>query len=98
MNKLEIVCIESDAFYKLLDEILRYVKRGESPQGDKWISGPEAMKMLRIKSKATLQKMRDEGHIRYTQPEKKIILYDTDSIRAYLEDFVYEPFHFNPKK
>jgi hypothetical protein len=56
------------------------------------------MKMLRIKSKATLQKMRDEGHIRFTQPEKKIILYDVESINAYLEDFVYEPFSKSPNK
>lgn len=31
--------------------------------------------MLRIKGKATLQKMRDEGRLRFTQPEKKIILW-----------------------
>jgi hypothetical protein len=92
MEKLEIVCLESEAFYKLLEQVLLHFKAKEPPQGDKWISGPEAMKMLRIKSKATLQKMRDEGNIRFTQPEKKIILYDVDSINAYLEDFVYEPF------
>jgi hypothetical protein len=51
---------------------------------DKWNSGPEAMAKLRIKSKATLQKMRDERVIRFSQPEKKIILYDTDSINEYL--------------
>ena len=28
--------------------------------------------------------MRDEGAIRFSQPEKKIILYDTDSINEYL--------------
>jgi len=41
--------------------------------------------MMRIKSKTTLQKLRDEGQIRFTQPEKKIILYDSDSIIEYLE-------------
>lgn len=44
------------------------------------------MRLLNIKSKTTLQKLRDEGRIRYTQPEKKIILYDRDSIDAYLEN------------
>jgi hypothetical protein len=92
MQKLEIICIESEAFYKLLDEVLRHYKCNEPNQTDKWISGPEAMKMMRIKSKTTLQKLRDEGRIRFTQPEKRIILYDTDSIKEYLEDFVYEPF------
>jgi hypothetical protein len=97
MEKLEIVCLESEAFYKLLEQVLLHFKAKEPPKGDKWISGLEAMKMLRIKSKATLQKMRDEGHIRFTQPEKKIILYDVESINDYLEDFVYEPFRHNPK-
>jgi len=98
MEKLEIICVESEAFYKLLEEVLRHFKNTESKSPDKWISGAEAMKMLRIKSKATLQKMRDEGRIRFTQPEKKIILYDADSIRDYLDDFVYEPFDLSAAK
>ena len=98
MEKLEIICVESEAFYKLLEEVLRHFKNNETPASDKWISGAEAMKMLRIKSKATLQKMRDEGRIRFTQPEKKLILYDADSIRDYLDDFVYEPFDLSPTK
>jgi hypothetical protein len=92
MDKIEVVCLESEAFYKLLETVIRMFKTAENKPGDKWISGAEAMRMMRIKSKATLQKMRDEGRIRFTQPEKKIILYDADSIRDYLEDFVYEPF------
>ncbi len=98
MEKLEIICVESEAFYKLLEEVLRRFKNNETPPSDKWISGAEAMKMLRIKSKATLQKMRDEGRIRFTQPEKKLILYDADSIRDYLDDFVYEPFELSATK
>ncbi len=93
MDKIEVVCLESEAFYKLLDSVIQMFKPDKDKPGDKWISGPEAMRMMRIKSKATLQKMRDEGRIRFTQPEKKIILYDADSIRDYLEDFVYEPFN-----
>ncbi|HWD86785.1 MAG TPA: helix-turn-helix domain-containing protein [Mucilaginibacter sp.] len=97
MDKIEIICIESEAFYKLLEEVLRHFKTTDPPAPEKWISPQETMKMLRIKSKTTLQKMRDEGHIRFTQPEKKIILYDVESIKDYLEDFVYEPFQHNPK-
>jgi hypothetical protein len=92
MDKIEIVCMESEAFYRLLELVIDRFKLSEKPEGDRWISGAEAMRMLRIKSKATLQKMRDEGKIRFSQPEKKIILYDAESIRDYLDDFVYEPF------
>lgn len=98
MDKIEIVCLESEAFYKLLESVMQRLKPAESKLPDKWISGTEAMRMLRIKSKSTLQKMRDEGRFRFTQPDKKIILYDADSIMDYLEDFVYEPFDISPIK
>ena len=43
------------------------------------------MQLLNVKSKTTMQKLRDEGRIRFSQPQKKIILYDRDSISTYLE-------------
>ena len=98
MDKIEIICLESEAFYRLLENVLSRLKPPEIQSPDKWISPVEAMRMLRIKSKTTLQKLRDEGKIRFTQPEKKIVLYDTDSIRDYLEDFVYEPFAMDKAK
>lgn len=98
MDKIEIICIRTDAYYKLLEETIdRLGEKQKNAPEEKWISGTEAMKMLRIKSRATLQKLRDEGKIRFTQPEKKIILYDVESIHAYLDDFIYEPFDM-PKK
>jgi hypothetical protein len=55
--------------------------------GDKerWVSDEQAMQLLKIKSKTTLQQLRDGGKIRFSQPQKKIILYDRLSIDAYLE-------------
>lgn len=97
-QKLEIICLQSAAFFKLLEELLEHFKLTQQPKEEKWISGTEAMKMLRIKSKTTLQKLRDEGNIRFSQPEKKLILYDADSIREYIEDFVYEPFDMPANK
>ena len=58
----------------------------------KWISGEEAMKMLKITSKTTLQKLKNEGHIGFSQPMKKLLLYDQSSILAYLEDNAKETF------
>ncbi len=48
--------------------------------------------MLRITSKTTLQKLRDEGKIRFSQPEKKIILYDVLSINKYLDNNTHDTF------
>lgn len=91
---MEVICFEDRAFFAMVDKLEAYIdsKKPKPTQGDKWISGEEAMKMLRITSKTTLQKFRDEGKIRYSQPEKKIILYDADSIRDFIEDFTYETF------
>lgn len=82
---MEIITLEDKAFFQLIDEVTRRIKEQYSLKEDKWISGEEAMRKLRISSKTTLQKLRDTGAIRFSQPEKKIILYDTDSINAYLD-------------
>jgi biotin operon repressor len=89
---MEVICLEDNAFYSLIDKVVSHIRNNHSIKQDKWISGEEAMKKLRISSKTTLQKLRDEGKIRFTQPEKKIILYDADSINEYLEKHSNETF------
>ncbi len=95
---MEVICLEEAAFYALIEKVVARLQPTPTSKEDKWISGIEAMQLLRIKSKTTLQKLRDEGQIRYTQPEKKIILYDRDSINDFLDDFVQEPFEQWKKK
>lgn len=82
---MEVICLEDEAFLALVERVADAVKRHHGVIHDKWIAPEEAMHMLNIKSKTTLQNLRDEGKIRYTQPQKKIILYDRDSINSYLE-------------
>jgi len=83
---MEVICLEDEAFYGLVDRVIAHIKEKEkrADEKDTWISGEETMKILHITSKTTLQKLRDEGKIRFSQPEKKIILYDLESIHAYL--------------
>lgn len=45
----------------------------------------EAMKILRISSLTTMQKIRDEGNITYYTIGKKHILYHKADLEAYLE-------------
>ena len=81
---MQVICLEEAAFYELVEQVVSRLKDASSPTKGKWIDDEEAMRLLNIKSKTTLQKLRDEGKIRFSQPQKKIILYDRDSIDAYL--------------
>lgn len=82
---MNVICLEDEAFYALIEKVISRIKDQNHIKEDKWISDDEAMRKLRITSRTTLQKLRDEGKIRYSHPAKKIILYDSDSINEYLE-------------
>ena len=89
---MEVICLEDKAFYALIEEVHQRLKEKNQQKEDKWISSEEAMHKLRITSKTTLQKLRDEGKIRFSQPEKKHIVYDIDSIYEYLEKHAKDTF------
>lgn len=81
---MEVICLDTEAFYALVEEVHSRLKGNEKTL-DKWVSREEAMRLLGITSPTTLQKHRDEGNIRFTQPQKRVILYDRESIEHYLE-------------
>ena len=81
---MNVIVFEEESFYKLIQEVVTRIKLEQKITEDKWISALEAMQKLRIKSPTTLQKLRDEGRIRFSQPDRKIILYDSASIDDYL--------------
>jgi hypothetical protein len=83
---MEVICLQDEAFYQLVEDVVDRLKEKKNITQDKWISPEGAMEILNIKSKTTLQKLRDEGSITFTQPQKKIILYDYDSIMKYLHN------------
>lgn len=90
---MEVICLHDAAFYALVDKVIERIQQQQNKaKEDKWVSGTEAMRKLRIQSKTTLQKLRDEGQIRFSQPEKKIILYDTESINEYLSRHAKDTF------
>jgi len=89
---MEVICLQDEAFYALINEVVARINAQKLITGDRWIAGDEAMRKLRITSKTTLQKLRDEGKIRFSQPEKKLILYDAQSINEYLEKHAKDTF------
>ena len=87
-----IFCFESQTFYAVIEEVVERIKDKISVQFERWIGDEEAMKMLRINSKTTLQKYWDEGKIRYSQPSRKVILNDRQSIFDFIEQHAKETF------
>ncbi len=79
---MDVIVIETEAFYRLVEEV---IDRVQPRQKEKWILEEEALAMLGIRSKTTLWEMRTGGKIRYSQPSKKIILYDRESVENYIE-------------
>ena len=77
---MEVICSQDEAFYQLVEDVVDRLKEKKNITQDKCISPELAMEILNIKNKTTLQKLLDAGRITFTQPQKKIILYDYDSI------------------
>lgn len=88
---MNVICLEDQALDELIDSVVERLlqERKEKP---KWLSGEEVMGILKITSKTTLQKLRNEGQIKYSQPMKKLIVYDRQSVLDYLDKYSHEPF------
>jgi len=81
-----VICIESPAFFLMLDEVLEHIStKFQLSKEPQWVDGETAMQLLNIRSRTTLQQLRDSGKIRFSQTTRKNIMYDRLSILAYLE-------------
>ncbi|MCW3128261.1 MAG: DNA-binding protein [Bacteroidetes bacterium] len=84
--KDDVICIKTSAFYALIDEVVAHIDAKHGlPKVNKWIDIEEAMAMLKITSRTTLQEYRDAGDIGFSRLSHKVILYDRDSILDFLE-------------
>jgi len=83
---MKTICINEEAFYELLNTVGDYMKNKFGAEPERWVNDKEAMRLLNIRSKTSLQSIRDRGLIRFSQPQKKIILYDRISILKYLDE------------
>lgn len=96
---MELIVFESEAYYKMIAENSKHTKRAikeavnevlqslKPKQDDElWVSRDEAMNILRIKSKTTLQKLRDD-------PDKPIIFSKTGRNICYYKPSLLE--HLN---
>lgn len=89
----ELILLDADEFYAKLEELLQKHQHRIEPEVFKWISGEEAMNLLKISSPTTLNRLRQTGSIRYTYvSSRKVLLYDRHSIEKYLESNAQETF------
>lgn len=89
---MEVICLEEEAFFKLVEKTIERMNEQFDPKKLNWIPEAEAMTILNVKSKSTMQKLRDEGKIGFSQPMRKIILYDRQSLISYIEEHAHKPF------
>ena len=61
---LEVICLETDAFYDLVDKVVDKMM-AERKELSEWLSVEESMSLLKITSKTTLQKLKNEGHVKF---------------------------------
>lgn len=84
-TSLNVICLESKAFKALVNEVVIQIKQEQRIKESPWISEKEAMQLLRIASKTTFKKYRDDGGITFKRISDKHLLYDRDSVLKYIE-------------
>ena len=50
---MEVICLQEEAFYILVEEVVERLKEEHNIRNDKWVSPERAMELLNIKSKTT---------------------------------------------
>lgn len=83
---MEFLVIESEKFFALIDTLLQRVdERYSMANEEEWISAAKAKALLGIKSDTSLQSLRNNGSIVFSQsPGGRVILYSRRSILAYI--------------
>jgi hypothetical protein len=88
---MQVICLEENAFFELVRQVVEKLKENKPVKEDDWIDGEEAMRILNCK-KTKLQELRHSGSIEYSHPSKKIILYYRPSLITYLKKHLKETF------
>jgi len=89
-DKIMLVIQKEDLRESLL-EFAEFIKKHEVKE-KVWITPQKTMEMLNIKSKTTLNSLKDKGLIEFTQPLKKLVLFKRESVLLYLESHSHKTF------
>lgn len=80
-----LILSDEETFFRLLDLFYERIIR-EKKVLPEWISEKDAMAILLIKSKSTLQKMRDSNSFTFSSLSTKHIIYSRSSILEFIND------------
>ena len=84
---MEVICLDDKAYKGLIATLIsQFEDKVKEISRPIWVGQEEAMKVLGVKSKTTLQKLRDENKIIYSQHQPKSIMYNYNSLLKYLAD------------
>lgn len=92
---MNVICLQEEAFHKLIEEVVSRLSDKHDSGGKpewKWVPEEKAKELLNVKSRSMMQELRDNGEVRFSQPRKRIILYDRDSLNEYLERHAKEKY------
>lgn len=84
-GNLEVITIEAEAFEELVRTVIHHFKPEFEKSNFRWVSSDVAKEMLNISSDGALANYRHAGKIVFSQISKKNILYDRESIEAFIE-------------
>lgn len=88
--ELKIISMDSQAFFELLNQAVAELEEKFGKE-EPWVDEATCMSILNIRSRTTLQKLRDTSSIRFSQPTRKHIVYFRQSLYDYLENHANRP-------
>ena len=89
MEDKQILIMQKSDLEKLLEEL---VSKLEKAPEKRWILEEEAMSMLGVRSKSFMWSLRSTGKLTVSQPSRKILLYDIESIKNLIESNIKKSF------
>jgi NADH:ubiquinone oxidoreductase subunit E len=90
-KRLEFILVNrKDLKEELKESLIEFLE--EFKEEKVWVTQEVVKEILSIKSSTTIQSLRDNGLIEFTQPLKKLILYKKSSVMEYLEKHSHKTF------
>jgi hypothetical protein len=82
----KLICLDSKAFQALVKETAGMLREELLGGLNPWLDESEAMELLKIRSRTTLKKYREDGNIDYRRLSPKQIIYRRESILLFIEN------------